>query len=354
MKKEASPLPRVLENRIVVDWLTFVSKCDSERTLIKLLGLESLNFESFDTGFYGYKKSLRYDNNIIILYGGHSYWDEKEGKMITDFNVCFQMSGKGCRVFEEVSNISFMDLFKYLYDNKKDYSVTRIDIAYDDFENLLDINVLFQNVIVQNYCSRTRYYKFEGGSDGLSLYFGSPKSDFRIRIYDKVAEQKISDSVQHWVRLELQLRKERAQSVIDYINAGLLIDEIYFNALNNYLRFIVPGNDSNKCRSKTAPYWDKFLKYHDKISLYVEPGNEYDSLKLAYYVEKQCSSSIATYCANFGLLSFLKMIFNKSRTIYNSKYINLLFKNNKDFEKLRLEIRELLGNDLYNIEDIKL
>lgn len=353
MKVEKVSLPQVLDNRIVIDYLTFVSKCDSEYTIIKLLGLESLDFEEYDAGFYGYKKSLRYDNNIIILYGGHSYWSDKDEKMITDDSVCVQMSGNGCRTFEDFSTISFMDLFKFLYENKEDYNITRLDIAYDDFENLLDINVLFQDMIAQNYCSKTRYYEFRGGSAGLSLYFGSSESDVRFRIYDKASEQKISDG-QHWVRVEIQLRKERAVSAVDYINAGLAIDEVYFNILNNYLRFVVRGNDSNKSRWKTAPYWEKFLKYHNKISLYVEPGSDYNSLKLAYYVEKQCSSSIATYCANYGLLPFLKLVFNKSQEIHNSKYINLLFKNNKDFQRLQSEIYDLLGDELYSIEDIRL
>lgn len=349
MKVERTALPQVLDNRIVIDYLTFVSKCDSERTIIKLLGLESLDFEEYDSGFYGYKKSLRYDNNIIILYGGHSYWSDKDNKMVSDDNICFQMSGNGCRTFEDVSNVSFMDLFKYLFENKEDYNVTRLDIAYDDFENLLDINVLFQDMIAQNYRSKTRFYEFRGGSNGLSLYFGSPDSEFRLRIYDKASEQKISDG-QHWVRVEMQLRKDRAISAVDYINSGLCIDEVYFNILNNYLCFVTPGIDSNKSRWKIASYWEKFLKYHDKISLYVEPGNDYNSLKLAYYVEKQCSPSIATYCANFGLLAFLKLVFNKSQEIHNSKYTNLLSKNNKDFKRLQSDIVDLLGDELYSIE----
>lgn len=351
MKVEKTALPQVLDNRIVIDYLTFVSKCDSERSIIKLLGLDNLEFEEYNTGFYGYQKSLRYDNNIIILYGGHSYWSDKDDKMITDNNICFQMSGNGCRTFEDVSDISFMDLFEYLYDNKEDYNITRLDIAYDDFENLLDINVLFQDMIAQNYSSRTRFYEFCGGSNGLSLYFGSPDSEFRLRIYDKASEQKIFDG-QHWVRVEMQLRKDRAISAVDYINSGLCIDEVYFNILNNYLRFVTPCGDKNKSRWKTAPYWEKFLKYHDKISLYVEPGNDYNSLKLMYYVEKQCAPSLATYCANFGLLSLLKLVFNKSQEIHNSKYTNLLFKNNKDFERLRFEISRLLGDELYSIEGL--
>ena len=48
MKVEKTALPQVLDNRIVIDYLTFVSKCDSERSIIKLLGLDNLEFEEYN------------------------------------------------------------------------------------------------------------------------------------------------------------------------------------------------------------------------------------------------------------------------------------------------------------------
>jgi len=50
------------------------------------------------------------------------------------------------------------------------------------------------------------------GGRGETMYFGSTKSDQRIRIYDKAAEQnKLKEA---WIRVELQARRERAASLV--------------------------------------------------------------------------------------------------------------------------------------------
>ena len=89
-------MDNIENNRILIDYFTFVSKIDDERTIIRLLGLEDLPFEEAP-GLYFYSKSLRYENKIIILFGGHKFKDAN-GKICMDNNVCVQMSGKGCRV----------------------------------------------------------------------------------------------------------------------------------------------------------------------------------------------------------------------------------------------------------------
>ena len=64
-------MDNIENNRILIDYFTFVSKIDDERTIIRLLGLEDLPFEEAP-GLYFYSKSLRYENKIIILFGGHN------------------------------------------------------------------------------------------------------------------------------------------------------------------------------------------------------------------------------------------------------------------------------------------
>ena len=69
------------------------------------------------------------------------------------------MSGKGCRVFETNSKYSFMDLIKYLYENSDDYNITRIDLAYDDFSGIFDMQTLISDVRAKNYITKTRKWK---------------------------------------------------------------------------------------------------------------------------------------------------------------------------------------------------
>lgn len=345
------------ENRIIIDYFSFVSKCDDERTILRLLDLTALPFEE-SAGMHFYKKSLRYcvdgSTCIIILYGGHEYRNYSDGKMICDDDVCVMMSGKGCRVFETNSKYSFMDLFAYIYDNPDDYNITRLDIAYDDFKGLLDINTLAFDTFQQSYITKSRTWKVETGSAGTSIYFGSDKSPILLRIYDKKAEQKITDEDLHWVRVELQLRDDRASNAVKYINSGICIDEVYFNALNNFIRFVEKSEtDSNKYRHKLKEYWKNFLEYYGKLSLYTEPGDDYCNEKLKMYIEKQCSPSIVTFCAIYGLKPFLKFLYDRSRFDLNVKYKNLLIKNDKDLESMRTFIEMLLGDELHKIEGIK-
>jgi len=346
-----------LENRIIIDYFAFVSKCDSERTVLKLLDLDSLPFE--DGGpMHFYSKSLRYSIDgstaIIVLYGGHKYRNYSDSKIITDDNVCVMMSGKGCRVYESNSKYTFMDLFSYIHDNPDDYNITRLDLAYDDFKGLLNINTLAFDTFNQSYVTKSRTWKVETGSSGTSIYFGSEQSPIRLRIYDKKAEQKITDDNLHWVRVELQLRDDRAATAVNYVCSGICIDEVYFNALNNFIRFVENSEtDSNKYRHKLKEYWSNFLEYYGKLSLYVEPGDDYTCEKLRMYIEKQCSQSIVTFCAIYGLKPFLKFLYDRSKFDLNVKYKNLLFENDKDIEDLQGFIEMLLGDELHKIEGIK-
>ena len=187
--------------------------------------------------------------------------------------VCCNMSGKGCRTFEEYGTGNYKSIFDVILENwsedgdKRKMNLTRLDVAYDDFEGLLDIMTIFQATISGGYhegkllqgdfVSRFSTYDVDISTKGLTCGFGSSKSDIYIRIYDKKAEQNRED-VDHWVRCEIQLRRENA---IGFIMLTGDICTNYFGVLNNYLRFIEPSEtDSNKRRAKTAEWWAKFLE----------------------------------------------------------------------------------------------
>ena len=73
-------------------------------------------------------------------------------------------------------------------------------------------------------------------SKGQTVQFGSPKSDTLIRIYDKARERNCPAG-NHWIRCELQLRRERAASFIQLLQA---IGEAYCGMMMNYLWFVEP------------------------------------------------------------------------------------------------------------------
>ncbi len=319
-------------NRILYDWVTFTSKIDSVDSIIELLGMGDCEFMELDRGMNGYPYCV-YFGGVSICYGGRD-----------DMGVCCNMCGKGCRTFETYGNGDYKALFDVILENysddvdKRQMNLTRLDVAYDDFDGILDIWTIFKattsngyvdNKLVQgDFVSRFQNYEVTLSSKGLSCGYGSNKSNIYIRIYDKKAEQNAED-VNHWVRCEIQLRKENALGFI------MLTGDIctnYFGVLNNYLRFIEPSaTDSNKRRAKTAEWWAKFLETSERLKIFQKPGNKYDIMCLDGYVYGQCSGAVATMIELVGLKSFLERLDEVRKTKkLNPKYRDLLNKAKAD------------------------
>lgn len=189
------------ENLILFDWLTFTSHCDSLETIMQLLGLKEVSWQKMEKGRNGYRQRYFFEN-ISILYDGAE-----------NMGVCVDMSGTGCRAFETYSKIGWDELMQILYFNSGDYNVTRLDMAFDDHTGILDIDVLRDDTDDHLYVSRSRTWKVEYGSQGTTIYHGSPKSNMYIRIYDKAAERDLQNV--HWIRVEMQMRDEIAAGFID-------------------------------------------------------------------------------------------------------------------------------------------
>lgn len=184
------------DNKIIIDWLAFTTSISSPTDLISLLGMDGVVFA--DTfGARGWRRRLYFDC-ISIHYDGHD-------------GLCWlEMSGQGCRAFESIGHGNYDVLFKYILDNPGQVNVTRLDVAYDDFDGLLDMDKLVDDTLHGNFVSRARKWKCELSSDGVSITHGRKKSDILIRIYDKAAERGRSDEISHWVRCEIMLKHARA------------------------------------------------------------------------------------------------------------------------------------------------
>lgn len=124
----------------------------------------------------------------------------------------------------------------------------------------------------------------------MTIQVGSDKSEVKIRIYDKAAERGFKD--RHWIRLEMQLRKERAfeatRQLLDVRHIGMCASGI----LRNYLTYRLESLDSNKSRWPLAPYWDKVLLDMEKISVWVAPGESYNFAKTEHWLVKQYGQAI--------------------------------------------------------------
>lgn len=256
-------------------------------------------------------------NNITISFGAdNERWYDNPDKARHDMGICVNFSGQGCRAFETEGG-DWLNLFKRFQGGipwsavhespidfcrvfKKDrrYNVTRLDLAFDDHSDYLDIYRIKSDVEDRNYVSKASYVDYTWSDNqktdiqGLSVGIGSKKSKVYVRIYDKAAERGFSDL--HWVRCELQLREERAlvamAQILDTGHVGRVVSGI----LRNYITFRVPSDDSNKSRWPIAYYWQRVLGTMGKISLWIKPGEPYNIHKSEYWLKSQYGQLIST------------------------------------------------------------
>lgn len=330
-------------NNVLYDYLTFTSKIDRPESVIDLLGFDLSIFEFLEgKGRYFYKDCMRYDNCVNIYYGG-----------LND-GVCVEMSGKGCRAFETLGNGDYDKIFEYILDNydddpeKRQANITRLDVAYDDLSGILDLYGYFvPEVQKENFVSRcNRAGVHWDNLDGSTVYHGSERqSNVYIRIYDKLREQvnvrknEVDENIKHWVRCELQLRKECA---LGFIKLQGDIRKNYFDTLNNYLRYIVPSdNETNKSMLSSSPQWLQFIETWETASIFSKPGMSYNLSKLDYFVTNQLSGAISTFVDLVGVDKFVQYISEgrKQHTL-NPKYKELYKQHEKAADSIEAYLRE--------------
>lgn len=306
------------DNVILFDWFSVTSKIDDVSTILDLLQLYDLPFEDCK-GFHGFRYR-KYFSGISIHY------DRDDGL------VWLEMSGKGCRAYETYSkNPDWNKLFEHFLSDFESYHITRLDVAYDDFNKILRQDKMFKAMQKQNLVTSFRDYGVEHMSitkSDFTLYFGSRSSDCYFRVYNKAAEQDKEEEISHWVRFEIQLRNDRAtQFLLSYMMSDYNLGETFSGVVSNYVRFVDSSSDSNKSRWKTSKWWSKFIGDAERISIYSKKLEEYTEAKLQDYVFGQAGQAINCAIDIYGTEGFLQYLDNylknKAQTA-NPKYQELV------------------------------
>lgn len=167
--------------------------------------LSGLEFQD-RRGMYGYAYARWYDG-IVYAYGSSD-------------TIYIQMSGTGCRTWETTHpGLTWEKWIKFLQSTYASLHISRLDIACDTFGKL-KLKTVQAYTRAGRYISRWKTYLIQEGSSEISVIWGSSKSDFRLRIYDKTLEREVKGSVdadkipKDWVRCEFQLRNDAAASFI--------------------------------------------------------------------------------------------------------------------------------------------
>lgn len=306
------------ENLILWDWFSLTSKIDSPETIKKLIGMEHVNW-TLSYGFNGYLHRYFYEG-VNINFHVHEKFRENN-----PYDVQLDMSGSGCRTFETFGNGDWQALFDLCKD--PDYHLTRLDVAYDDFSGLLDLKLIDRELRKNNYlqlfkksprCDR----EYQG--DECTIYFGSHHSDVVFRIYNKKEERHRSD-LAHWVRFEIQLRRDSALLFLEaYRYNSCNIGRVFSGYVSKYVNFLTPSKtDTNKSRWKLQKWWSKFIAEAADIPCYSRKDIEYNALNLDNYVFKQAGSAVETCLKLHGIYQFLDML-KKRGTYVNPKYKKIL------------------------------
>ena len=335
----------VQENIILRDWLTFTSKQHDPMEIVEALGLSHVSWVQLERGLHGYKSRIQF-SNINILYDGTD-----------DMGVCCEMSGQGCRSFEEYTTLpnKWDDLLGFIFSNE--LHITRLDVAYDDHMGVFDLAQMEQDTRSYNFVSRFNrdpiielQLQGEGVEPGKTFYFGSPSSKVRFRIYDKAVERGYTDG-RHWVRFEIQMRDDRAENYLKLSKIDengneipLTAGESFCGVVKNYLRFVIPSDtDTNKRRWEMTDYWKAFLGDAVAVSIYTCKGTDYNVQKCKENVQNRWGNAISAMFQVCGTLDAFKTMIDNRTCKPNVKYEVML---NKYYaEKLLLDKMEKIAHD---------
>lgn len=301
-----------MKAEILIDWLTFsvstkrygenksyvdVSEFSPQEVIRTFLGMDPDLFQKTGAPLPGYACALSF-NGILVAY------EPREDDYFKNLGVCVSMSGNGCRTFESMSSygpVPFESLVQLLSDTPGS-NVSRIDIACDDHSGALDMDVLIEKLLSNDINSRMTKRRvvigFDGvDKDGSTIYIGSEKSAFRLRIYDKALEQGTKD---HWIRVEMVLREKHANAFVAQIVQGVPVGQLAAAVLNDKFSFI-DRDDSNISRCTQCSWWIDFVGTLATLHLVTRPEPDHAVVRIDRWVYNQVAPSLAVLAETYGL-----------------------------------------------------
>lgn len=293
-----------------IDWLSFSVRCyDDEPTntldenILELLGYDFA--EEFSTDISGknfYNRGATISGYVNVYW--NDYTDTKNPvrkNSSKTMNVVY--TGQGSTDLALRNDNDWVKIFSILTtyepknkpkpkddeEDKPAVNITRIDIALDDYDELVKFDDIEQKLKKGHYRSSKRSYNIVKTSDqngqklGETIYIGNARTasgsrgNVYARFYDKLAQYKeknqlvTSDVREHWKktgkevwqRYEISFSKNYTNSIVADILNGESIDKIFKISLRNLLEILTPRG-KNKNRWYKTKWWEDFLKYDER------------------------------------------------------------------------------------------
>jgi len=253
--------------------------------------------EPLDYGKFGYSRIIRLNGSALLMFNPER----------SDMGVHLEIPASGFRSFlgPEDTVESLIDLLV----NQLGGRPTRIDVAYDDYAGLLDIEAIDEyfarGAFVCRWRTGRREYEFRCSDQeprGRIVRLGKRQSEAYGRIYDKRLEQVAKGkTVEHeyWHRVEIEFKGAKAPAVAQLVLREDAPEQLR-GLLYGYLDFKeVDAEDSNKRRWPTSSWWLTFLDNVGKVHLCLPKPSE-SVEKTGEWLEAQIAPSIALMAVAMG------------------------------------------------------
>lgn len=283
-----------LEGNVLLDYLSFTVPYSKE-----MLGRVLNMFDAAEEKMNGFG-GMGYTESVFVLDGGRVFWHPERVEM----GIHVRLNSASVAM----SGFTALGLLNCTLDMGA--KITRLDIAFDDYSGLLDIDWMYGKLRKGEVVTRfRRVVRIEGATlgkfekTGSTINLGSRASQAFIRIYDKKKEQearKIATlDVENWTRVEMELKAEKAHMFAGLLSRSVFLDlkktagQLCSELLFGLLDFKVVGdNDANKSRWETAGWWQEFVGASEKLTLGVPPKHRtLDDTKR--WIKIQVSTSLA-------------------------------------------------------------
>lgn len=310
------------KTRIIYDWLAFSADDMTFEGICYVL------FGNTDVPFVVRTGSNRFYQYMATC--GHIWIHYTIDSEKCNPGVFVEMSGQGCREFEQLGKMSLNQLLEWI--KHEGLNCSRLDVAFDDMNNhypIIDIDVMAEQAQNREFTTRLKRFKIDYSADqavddiGISVQHGSKASDFYLRVYDKRCEQGVYDKCKHWVRCEMQLRGACAVGFIDALGA---VGKKFRAVLTNYVNYRVASDtDTNKRRWAIADWWQRLIDGVSRLAVAATVLPDYTRSKLEDFVYRRCARAILALLAIDGLDTFIPSVLSAlDRGYMPAKYTSVI------------------------------
>lgn len=278
-------------NQVSIDRITVSGELKAEyRELQRVMNALGSSWELSDGVFRLIREYPNGDTENVAYYAENAF---QAGSWRLDFNP------------NKLSDEEKLEM-KRAIDLLTDVHFTRLDLAFDVFNNELGMKyrIYRPNVSQREY----GVYTAQWTKAVETIYYGSNSSEQQIRQYNKLVEQTkknmpLPDGVEHWMRLELQLRGRKPTEWVE--RAKGMLDNF---RLPNYDR-IKNKNDRMAlfALEKGLLDWSDFSDKNKKARLRKLQKEQYDDtlarelFDLLIAQQERLRGELASYLAEFDI-----------------------------------------------------